>query len=88
MEESPDWILDPEHSRHAREILEFAYYRRGLRIVPDELAHALQERDALRRHRGAELLRVCPGDWRKNGLRIVVLGAKPKKRPWSTCSPF
>ena len=66
--DTPDWTPDPEHARFASDILEFAYYRRDLRSVPEELAATLRSQDALRRRRGAELLQMCPGDWRKRRI--------------------
>ena len=66
--DSPDFRPVAEHVRHARDILELAYYRRDLRNVPDEIAQEMQRQDRLRRQRGEALVKCCPGDWRKKKI--------------------
>ena len=61
----------PDTRKYAEQLLELAYYKRDLRSASDPDDVGNDSKEDLRRQRGAELLRRCPGDWRSEQVTFV-----------------
>ena len=66
--EHPDWKPDPEDVKFSEQLLNMSYVAHDLTAFPEDTKAERQAQDRLRRERGRNLLRLCPGSWKSTAI--------------------
>ena len=66
--EHPDWKPYPEDVKFSEQLLNMSYVAHDLTALPEDNKAERQAQGRLRRERGRNLLRLCPGSWKSPAI--------------------